>query len=184
MNRGLRAVIVVATLSLILPAWSAAAAPADALGDAWADARAVLAEAAQGPILRVDACFSRGENADADRVRLPKRFCIDSVSLLSGVRRRLQIAGSPVSGRVNVVGGAWNVAAGRWEALAARLFDSHDRSLPCGRLNAADATIFVDVDEQGSLLPRRPRVTALLYEVAVQCPAKSEPLEIRYEESL
>jgi hypothetical protein len=160
-------------LAALLASPAIAATGPSALDVAFAAARSEL------PIVSmvdVGACWQRADDAQADRLGLPKKFCLDRVgtSVASFSRTPFGqfsfglIEGSPAYG-LKHVGGAVRRADGGWD-INVSLFDGWSKTEPrCGMLNSAFASVYFAVDTEGKPLGGPVEVRGFLMDGAAPC---------------
>jgi len=111
------------------------------------------------------ACYERDQDDTADRLRMPSRFCIDSVAVDGG---ELVVQGAPIEGRFRLDGGKavlFNAEAGCWDGVGATIYLDADgkvravtgsfpggqntpwveEELPLRRLSAVSGAVSLDI---------------------------------------
>lgn len=168
---------------LSIPAASLAAGGDAALSGAYAGIRAALPVVS---LRAVNACFEREDGADADRLGLPKRFCLDRVGTREPANAVTPfeeegsglIEGAPASGRKHISGGARR-ADGGWD-LVVDLFSGPEAPQACGRLNHAFAAAYFPVDAVGRPLDGPVEVRGFLVDHSWPCAKTAAAVALPY----
>lgn len=134
----------------------------------------------------VNACYAREDNADADRLGLPKSFCLgrvgtkepsDAVTPFEGEGEGL-IEGSPAAGLKHISGGSRR-AGGGWD-LVVDLFRASGSAPACGRLNAAFAAVYFAVDPVGRPLDGPVEIRGFMLDQSWPCANTAAAAEVHY----
>lgn len=183
---------------LFLPSCAAAQA---ILADGAADAAKLLREARRAtPVvssfgelpshdswLKVDACWERSSDADADALGLPKRFCLrrlghrtaaDSHPL--GWRSSALIESDFAEGSLHVSGAlrendGWAPVANLWD-------DGRTGAGTCGALSRAFAAVYYRIDLEGNMKPGPLEVRGFLMDSGALCAKPAQTREFLYQE--
>jgi hypothetical protein len=169
---------------LSLPGSSFAAGEAEtSLSGAFGSAQATL------PVVSmrdVNACFAREDGADADRLGLPKKFCLsrvgtkepaDAVTPFENEGEGL-VEGSPAAGLKHISGGSRR-ADGGWD-IVMDLFHAPAAAPSCGRLNDAFAAVYFSVDAVGRPIGGAVEVRGFLLDESFPCAKPADSPEILY----
>ncbi|TPW19390.1 MAG: hypothetical protein FD126_2732, partial [Elusimicrobia bacterium] len=148
------------------------------------DARAGLAT--RTTTLRVDACYERPDHAEADRLGLPKRLCLETVSLTTPDLARhpfyddsfMSVTGSPAAPRMHIAGGARE--EGGWEVVGSWFSTRTEQDPVCGRLNSAHASVYVKSTPEGALKDAPVVVRAFLMDGSSLCPNYARAVHFDY----
>lgn len=142
--------------------------------------------AARTSSLRVDACYVRAENAEADRLGLPERLCLETLSLVMpgadphpfGYGSYMSAEGSPAAARMHIAGGARE--ADGWELVGSWLSVRSSEEPVCGRLNSAHASVYVKSALDGTLKDAPVAVRAFLMDGSALCPRPAPAVHFEY----
>jgi hypothetical protein len=173
---------------LLVPSFCRAAA--NAAPDLSASFAAVQEALPRVSMRYVRACFEREDDARADALGLPKRFCLDRVGtrLPAGDttpfddRGSALVEGSPASGAKHISGGVRR-ADGGWD-INADLFSAPEhpagRPTACGQLNMAFAAVYFSVDFGGRTIDGPVAVRGFLMDGATLCPDSAKSVSFEY----
>lgn len=179
-----------AALAFLLPVVPAFAAATD-LAAAAAAARGLAREsagslAARTSSVRVDACYERPDSAEADRIGLPKRLCLGTLSLTVPELSRtpfsdesyMSATGTPAAARMHIAGGARE--ADGWELVGSWLSARAPGEPECGRLNSAHASVYAKSTLEGTLKDGPVLVRAFLMDGSALCPGYARAVHFDY----
>ncbi|MBI5597877.1 MAG: hypothetical protein HY928_17465 [Elusimicrobia bacterium] len=178
-----------ALIIILLTAWPAQAG-APSLGTAAVAAKGMVREAVgrlatKSSSVRVDACYERTENAEADRLGLPKRLCLGTLSLVMREQDSspfsydayMSATGDPAAPRMHIAGGARE--AGGWELVGSWLSVRSTEQV-CGKLNSAHASVYVKSTLEGVLVDGPVLVRAFLMDGISLCPGYARAVHFDY----
>lgn len=146
------------SLWFIGPSQAAATTLPAAVGAAQGMATAAVAQlATKTKTLRVDACYVRRDDEQADRLSLPKKLCLETLSIVMPENDQnplsyeafLTATGTPAATRMHISGAARE--AGGWELVGSWLSLRSALEPVCGRLNSAHASVYVKSTFDGTL---------------------------------
>ena len=158
-----------------------------ALGAASGLAQATAARlASKTNMLPVNACYERVGNAEADRLGLPKRLCLETLSILMPERdpqplsydAYLSATGVPAAPRMHITGAARE--ADGWELVGSWLSLWSAKDPVCGRLNSAHASVYVKSTLDGTLKDAPVVVRAFLMDGASLCRTSAATIYFDY----
>lgn len=179
-----------ASILIALLAGSAQAAPKTlpaALGAASGLARETAARLEpKVNTLQVNACYERADSADADRLGLPKRLCLETLSITMPGRdphplsydAYLSATGSPAAARMHISGAAREKDG--WELVGSWLSLWPAKEPVCGRLNSAHASVYVKSTLDGTLKDEPVVVRAFLMDGASLCRSSAHAVFFDY----
>lgn len=158
-----------------------AAAAARGLARAASDALATRTSS-----VRVDACYERTESAEADRLGLPKRLCLGTLSLTVpkydttpfGYESYMSATGTPAAPRMHIGGGARE--ADGWELVGSWASYRSAEEPVCGRLNSAHASVYAKSTLDGTLKDAPVLVRAFLMDGSALCPGYARAVHFDY----
>ncbi|MBI5882857.1 MAG: hypothetical protein HZB91_07120 [Elusimicrobia bacterium] len=137
-------------------------------------------------LMKVDKCWTRALNADADALGLAKEFCVDTVGVEVAYPYYhpftygsvMLLEGAPVSGRLHISGGAREQSG--W-SIVGDLFTGKKPEQRCGELNYAGAAIYVGTDAEGRLREQAPvSVRGFMFDAASLCRLPARSVEVPY----
>lgn len=179
-----------AALTLLLPFIPAFAVATD-LPAAAAAARGLARKAAgrlaaRTSAVKVDACYERPDSAEADRIGLPKRLCLGTLSLTVPELSRtpfsnesyMSATGTPAAGRMHIAGGARE--ADGWDLVGSWLSVRAPGEPECGRLNSAHASVYAKSTLDGRLKDGPVLVRAFLMDGSSLCPGYARAVHFDY----
>lgn len=125
--------------------------------------------------LRVDACYERIANAEADRLGLPRRLCLETLSVtvpadnpfLFSYESFMSATGTPAAARMHISGGARE--SDGWEAVGSWLSVRSSGAPACGRLHSAHASVYAQATAEGALKDAPVKVRAFLMDGGARC---------------
>lgn len=171
------------TVLLSVPCAAYAGAGEASLSGAFAEARGTL------PVVSlrdVNSCFAREDDADADRLGLPKSFCLsrvgtkepaDAVTPFEREGAGL-IEGVPAAGLKHISGGVRR-ADGGWD-LIVDLFQAPAGAQACGRLDGAFAAVYFAVDAVGRPLDGPVEVRGFMLDQSWPCAKRAAAVDFLY----
>lgn len=174
-------------LVLVAPCQAATADLRSAAAAAQGLARAASAGlATRTSTLRVNACYERVDSAEADRLRLPKRLCLETLSLTTPDLARdpfnyeafMSATGSPAAPRMHIGGGVRE--ADGWEVVGSWLSVRPSENPECGRLNSAHASVYAKTTSDGTLKEAPVAVRAFLMDGSALCPNYARAVHFDY----
>ncbi|TBR25885.1 hypothetical protein EPO15_01385 [bacterium] len=176
-------------LSLFLagPASAASTSLPAALGAASGLAKETSARlASKTNTLAVNACYERVDNAEADRLGLPKRLCLETLSITMPERdpyplsydAYLSATGTPAAPRMHISGAARE--ADGWELVGSWLSLWSAKEPVCGRLNSAHASVYVKSSLDGTLKDAPVTVRAFLMDGSALCRTSAPAVHFDY----
>lgn len=175
------------SLVLVSPAQAALADLPGAASSARVLARGAAARlATRTSTIRVDACYERPENAEADRLGLPKTLCLETLSVTTPDLARhpfdpeayMSATGSPAAPRMHIGGGARE--ADGWELVGSWLSVRAPGEPVCGRLNSAHASVYAKSALDGTLKDAPVLVRAFLMDGSSLCPNYARAVHFDY----
>lgn len=136
--------------------------------------------------LRVDACYERAANAEADRLGLPKRLCLETLSVtvpasnpfLFSSESFISATGTPAAARMHIAGGARE--ADGWEVVGSWLSVRSSEEPACGRLHSAHASVYAQATTEGALKDAPVKVRAFLMDGGSLCRNPAPAVHIDY----
>lgn len=116
--------------------------------------------------IEVHKCWVREPHEEADKLGLPRRFCIDRLGIELPKWANLPftwdsamlVEGDPITDKLHINGGAQYPT--KWK-IGGNLFTKR-KKLKCGKLTSAHATVNVEITKKGELLPTEPIIRAFL----------------------
>jgi hypothetical protein len=175
-------------LLFVTPASAGVADLPAAAGAARGLARGTAAAlATRTSLIRVDACYERAADAEADRLGLPARLCLETVSLTSPDLARdpfnpeayMSVTGTPPAPRMHIGGGARE--SDGWEVVGSWLSTRAGKKPKCGALNSAHASIYVKTAYDGTLKDAPVTVRAFLMDGSALCPNYARAVHFDYK---
>ena len=179
--------IILLSLVLVSPVQAALADLPGAASSARVLARGAAARlATRTSTIRVDACYERPENAEADRLGLPKTLCLETLSVTTPDLARhpfdpeayMSATGSPAAPRMHIGGGARE--ADGWELVGSWLSVRAPGEPVCGRLNSAHASVYAKSALDGTLKDAPVLVRAFLMDGSSLCPNYARAVHFDY----
>ena len=173
----------IAALLAVLSVPALAGSDAPALSAALAEARGKLPVVS---LRAVGACWERDASAEADRLGLPARFCLDQVGTSEPADAVTPfeldghgvVKGTPASGLKHISGGQRRQDGG-WD-LVVDLFDAPRAKERCGRLDHAFAAVYFTVDAVGRPLDGPVEVRGFLLDQSYPCARPAAGVEFLY----
>ncbi len=175
--------MIAAILAALLAVPVSAADPAEsALPGAYAE---VLSRVPRASLRVVDACFERADDARADSLNLPKRFCLKKVGTSVPETDPSPFA-SEANGLVDEGQGprpvhiSGGLRTTRGWTINVDIFKFDAPKPVCGRLNSSFAAAYYDVDLEGQVLDGPVSVRGFLMDGSSLCRTEARAIDFLY----